>query len=227
MSNYTLIKCGKLFDGIREELQENVEIVVKDNKIEEVGKNLSIPNNVNVIDLSSVTVTPGLIDAHVHFQHFNWKERRNEIIFHNSSWKAMAFLFTARKSLHRGFTSIRTVGSSTYDAYGVVNAKKLINMGYFEGSRLVALPHYHYSPGSHGDHSQYLARIRRFGIDGKDRADDGCGVDFFRNSVREQVKYGADFVKIMATGGSSTPNDSPEDQQLKRRRNEGYHRHGT
>ena len=61
MSNYTLIKCGKLFDGIKEELQENVEIVVKDNKIEEVGKNLSVPNNVNVIDLSSVTVTPGLM----------------------------------------------------------------------------------------------------------------------------------------------------------------------
>ena len=73
MDNYTLIKCGKLFDGIREELQENVEIVVKDNKIEEVGKNLSVPNNINIIDLSSVTVTPGLIDAHVHFQHFNWK----------------------------------------------------------------------------------------------------------------------------------------------------------
>ena len=86
MSNYTLIKCGKLFDGIKAELQENVEIVDKDNKIEEVGKNLSVPNNVNVIDLSSVTVTPGLIDVHVHFQHFYWKERRNEIVFHNASW---------------------------------------------------------------------------------------------------------------------------------------------
>ena len=215
MVKYTLIKCGKLYDGIRDELQPNMNIVVKDNRIEEVGKNICTPKDINVIDLSIVTVTPGLIDAHVHFQHFNWKERRNEIVFHNSSWKAMAFLYNARKSLRRGFTSIRTVGSSTYDAYGVINAKKLINSGYFEGSRLVALPHYHYSPGSHGDHSQYLSEHPALSeAFAKTAPTMGCGVDFFRNSVREQVKYGADFVKIMATGGFSTPNDSPEDQQL-------------
>ena len=215
MSKYILIKCGKLYDGIKDELQPNVDIVIKDNMIEEVGRNISMPKGVETIDLSNVTVTPGLIDAHVHFQHFNWKERRNEIIFHNASWKAMAFLYNARKSLRRGFTSIRTVGSSTYDAYGAINAKKLINMGYFEGSRLVVLPHYHYSPGSHGDASQYLYEHPELASTYSNTAPTmGSGVDFFRNSVREQIKYGADFVKIMATGGFSTPNDSPDDQQL-------------
>lgn len=215
MPKYTLISCGKLYDGIKDEMQSNMRILVEDNKIAEVGKNVVAPANAEKIDLSGVTVTPGMIDAHVHFQHFDWKKRSYDVIHHNASWKAMAFLYNARKSLARGFTSIRTVGSSTYDAYGVINAKKLINLGYFEGSRLVALPHYHYAPGSHGDQSQYLAEHPELSALMAGMAPTmGCGVDFFRNSVREQVKYGADFVKIMATGGFSTPNDSPDDQQL-------------
>lgn len=210
-----LIKCGKLYDGIHDELQENMEILVEGNLIKEVGENLKWDSEAELIDLSELTVTPGMIDAHVHMQHFDWKTRQNEIIFHNSSWKAMAFLYNARMCLHRGFTTVRHVGSSTFDDYGGINAKKLINMGYFEGSRLVVMPHYHYGVGSHGDHSQYMAENPAISQAIAQMAPTmGAGVDFFRHSVREQIKYGADFVKIMATGGFSTPNDTPDDQQL-------------
>ena len=75
--------------------------------------------------------------------------------------------------------------------------------------------YYHCAVGSHGDHSQLIASnpplSKAYAAMSPTQ---GSGVDFFRNSVREQVKYGADFIKIMATGGFSTPNDTPDDQQL-------------
>ena len=62
----TLIHCGKLFDGITETLQPNVDILIRGNRIEEVGRGLHTPSDAEVIDLSQLTVTPGMIDAHVH-----------------------------------------------------------------------------------------------------------------------------------------------------------------
>lgn len=215
MSECKFIKCGKMYDGLKDEIQENMEILVKDDKIEAVGKNLMVPEGAEVIDLSDATVTPGMIDAHVHMQFFDWKTRRNEIIFKNSSWKAMAFLYNARKSLYRGFTTVRSIGNSTFDGYGAMHAKKLINMGYFDGARLVVTGSYCMSAGSHGDHSQYLAEnppLAEALI--KQTPTYGTGADFFRQAVREHIKYGADFIKIMAAGGFSTPNDTPDDQQL-------------
>lgn len=210
-----LIKCGKMYDGIHDELQDNMEILIEGNRIAGVGKNLNCPTDTEIIDLTNTTVTPGLIDAHVHLQHFDWRERPKEIVYGSPSWKAMAFLYNARKGLRRGFTTMRHVGSATFDDYGGISAKRLINLGYFEGARLVVLPYYHCAVGSHGDHSQLIASnpplSKAYAAMSPTQ---GSGVDFFRNSVREQVKYGADFIKIMATGGFSTPNDTPDDQQL-------------
>lgn len=210
-----LIKCGKMYDGINDELQDNMEILVEGNKIADVGKNINYPTDTEIIDLSDATVTPGMIDAHVHMQHFEWQNRPHEIIYGSPSWKAMAFLYNAREGLHRGFTTMRHVGSSGFDDYGGISAKRLIDLGFFEGARLVVLPYYHASTGSHGDHSQLIASNPPLSKAYHQMfPTHGVGADFFVDSVREQVKYGADFIKIMATGGFSTPNDTPDDQQL-------------
>jgi imidazolonepropionase-like amidohydrolase len=204
-----------MFDGVNEELQDNVDILVQGNKIVEVGKNINAPTDTVVKDLTDFTVTPGMIDAHVHMQHFEWQNRPRETIYGSPSWKAMAFLYNAREGLYRGFTTMRHVGSSTFDDYGGISAKRLIDLGFFEGARLVVLPHYHASVGSHGDQSQFLASNPPLSkAYHQTFPTHGVGADFFVGSVREQVKYGADFIKIMATGGFSTPNDTPDDQQL-------------
>ena len=109
MENYKVILCGKLYDGLSDVLQEQMEILVKGNQIIEVDKNVAKPAGTETIDLSHLTVTPGLIDAHVHYGTGNWKVRRHETIYENPQWKGMAVLYNARKALRRGFTAARHV----------------------------------------------------------------------------------------------------------------------
>ena len=66
MSESKLIKCGKMYDGINDTLQPDMEILVEGNRISAVGKALDCPEGTEVIDLTDCTVTPGMIDAHVH-----------------------------------------------------------------------------------------------------------------------------------------------------------------
>ena len=80
---YYKILCGKLFDGVHEELYENMEILVKDDRIMEVGKGLLAPEGTETVDLSAKTVTPGMIDAHVHLSYFDWQKKKHENIFNS------------------------------------------------------------------------------------------------------------------------------------------------
>ena len=66
-----LVKCGRLFDGIQDTFYENMEILIEEAYIAEIGKNLSA-TDAELIDLGDWTVTPGMIDAHVHLSTFEW-----------------------------------------------------------------------------------------------------------------------------------------------------------
>ena len=90
-----------------------------------------------------------------------------------------------------------------------------IEKGYITGSRIVAAPRFLCAAGSHGDLSQGFARNPELSnIVQNLRLSLGAGKDFFVNAVREEIKYGADFIKIMATGGFFTPYDNPSQQQM-------------
>lgn len=215
MSEFKLIKCGKMYDGKSDTLQENMEILVNGTMIEEVGKKLTYPLNTEIINLPDCTITPGMIDAHVHSQYIDWHTRNHDIVYRGPAWKSMCHLYVARESLYRGFTTIRSIGNSTYEARGSLAAKEMIDLGLFPGARMVVTPHYMASLGSHGDHSQYLRTNPDLAEAFSEMTPTiGTGVEFFRNAVRNEIKMGADFIKIMINGGFSTPNDTPDDQQL-------------
>lgn len=160
-------------------------------------------------------VTPGLIDAHMHMDYFDWHQIREEVYSQTEEAKTLAIAHCARKTLYRGFTTVRHTGGITSNGYGVLDVKRAIEAGYMPGSRIVAAPMFLCSAGSHGDLSQgfaknpYLSDMLQ-----KQRPTIGSGKDFFANAVREQIKYGSDFLKIMATGGFFTPYDNPIQQQL-------------
>lgn len=213
-----LLKCGKLFDGVHEELYPNMEILVVGKRIEKVGRDIPVSEDTEIIDLSSSTVTPGMIDAHVHPSSFDWRTLAMEGL-RSSNWKTLAMLNCAQQTLHRGFTTIRVVGDAIltegYNGFGAIDVRDVIERGLFDGARMKVAPMLLCTPGSHGDMTQpfsrnpFLCNIMQNLIPTL-----GNGADFFKKAVREQVKYGADFVKIMATGGFGTPNDSPIEQQL-------------
>ena len=211
----TLLLCGKLFDGVQESLQPQMEVLICGDRIEAVGRNLPRGEDCEIIDLSDATVTPGMIDAHVHADAFDNDTMFQETIFASSTYRALGTLHTAEHALRRGFTSLRLPGTIEPFDYGVADVARSIERGYFQGSRLV----YSFGalgvPGGHTDLSQrlsenpLLAELYSSKVQGM-----GSGADFFRDAVRKQVKYGAQFIKIMASGGFASPHDGPEDKQL-------------
>lgn len=211
----TLLLCGKLFDGVQESLQPRMEVLICGDRIEAIGRNLPRGEDCEIIDLSDATVTPGMIDAHVHADAFDNDTMFQETIFASSTYRALGTLHTAEHALRRGFTSLRLPGTIEPFDYGVADVARSIERGYFQGSRLV----YSFGalgvPGGHTDLSQrlsenpLLAELYSSKVQGM-----GSGADFFRDAVRKQVKYGAQFIKIMASGGFASPHDGPEDKQL-------------
>ena len=210
---YQKILCGQLYDGLEDRLKPNQEILIGDDSILEVGPHTATPAGCRVIDLSALTVTPGMIDAHVHASFFDWREIGRDVVYYSDGMRALAAAECARRALSGGFTTIRHVGWFRQDY--VLDVKRAIQVGFLEGSRMVVAPHFLCAPGSHGDSTQSIGvNPVLSGFLEQQYPTMGSGADFFRNAVRHEVKIGADFIKIMATGGFFTPNDSPEDIQL-------------
>ncbi len=212
MSRYYIIKCGRLYDGIKDELQTDMEILIEDDRIKEVDKKVTAVPGATVVDLSDATVTPGLIDAHVHFSFGEWRTRAHDTVYEAPIYHGMYALHNARKSLARGFTTVRHCGTNCDDAYSVVVAKRMINAGQFDGARLVVAPHYLSTTNGHGDFSKlvytnpYLADHIWDNYPGR-----GNGPDEFREVVRREIKFGADFIKMFVSGGFNSEGDGPED----------------
>ena len=192
-----------------------MEILVSGDRIAMVGRDLPRNEECEVIDLSDKTVTPAMIDAHVHADAFDTDKMFMETIFASSTYRALGTLHTVQHALHRGFTSIRVPGTIESFDYGIADVARSIERGYFEGARLVYSFGALGTPGGHTDLSQRLYQNPMLAeLYSSKMQCMGNGVDFFRGAVRQQIKYGAHFIKIMASGGFASPNDGPEDKQL-------------
>lgn len=208
------IICGKMFDGKELELKENYKILLEGEIIKEVGTDVKCPSDADIIDLSHLTVTPGLIDAHVHFDFVGPNAITTYTVTDSDEMKTINILYCAQRALEGGFTTVRIIGTSL-NTFGAVDAKRAINKKMFLGSRLVVAPYSTGTSGSHADYSTFQSSNPLISDNIEENNPmTGNGADFFKKAVRKQAKYGADLIKIMATGGFASPNDSPDDMQL-------------
>lgn len=202
-----LLHCGKLFDGISDSLEENMEILIEGNRITAVGRQLEYPENAEIIDLKHLTVTPGMIDAHVHGNLMRWQEVET-ILFHSEGYSTLAYLHTAERCLERGFTTIRCNGMGPA-GFGIADVKRVIDRGYFPAARMNIGCHMLGCPGMPGDMSMYAFENPPLS-DAAQIETIGSGRDFFMNQVRRQVKYGGDFIKVFISGSFLSPDGGPD-----------------
>ena len=193
---------GRLFDGTGSAVRERASVLVEGGRIARVAEGeTAAPEGVETIDLAGATLMPGLTDAHAHvgvsFPTPSIEHGAEPLLPGTPAHFLAAEL---RRALQMGITTMRDVGS-----YGdlVVEARQAMRYGAFQGPRLLTCGRI-VSPTAPG--GRFFAGMYR----------EADGVDDVRRAVREQIRYGADFVKVMTTGARSVELEDPGPAQLTR-----------
>ncbi|PMB76171.1 MAG: amidohydrolase family protein [Candidatus Bathyarchaeota archaeon] len=199
------IKAKLLIDGTGKAPINNPIIVVKGDKISEVGKEgeIGIVEDAKIVDLGDLTLLPGLTDAHVHLMGDRSYSPAEDIIVPHDL-KVIRAVEDCQKLIKAGFTMVRDVGSSI-----ALSLKRAINEGTIIGPRIFAAGRTISQTGGHSD-LHYLPReeVIKMGVLLADGPDD-C-----RRAAREALRDGADLIKIMSTGGVGSEKDDPHHPQF-------------
>jgi len=206
-SSVEYVRTGKLFDSRSGTYSDGVVLVIESERIRSVeAKGFPIPAGAKIVDLSDSYVLPGLIDCHTHLT--ARADKYDEInYFRETPFKAgINGTVNAKRTVDAGFTTVRDVGSPPFAA---VDLRDNINEGFIPGPRIVASGPPISITGGHGDLNNFSPMVRLM-IYPADR-DFGIadGVDQVQQTVRAQVKYGVDVIKILASGGVLSKGDQP------------------
>lgn len=206
------LKAARIFDGTSNDVQKNAVIVIDGTRIRSIGG--AIPAGAEVIDLGDVTLLPGFIDAHTHLSGESgdnfYRDYFDNLMRHPAEQALLASTY-ARKIVEAGVTTVRDVGSRDYIDVSLRNA---INAGYIVGPRMLVAVHAIGVTGGHGDSDAIPPTV---GIPQSGPIDGICnGADECRAAVRYQIKYGADVIKAMPSGGVLSLADPVDTPQLTR-----------
>src|SRR5208283_5267686 len=199
-----VVRAGHLLDVRTGKTLNNQTFIIQGDKIAQVGgiNDQFLPAGATVIDLSNATVLPGLIDAHTHLTmnpSFGYSMLANSV-----PRQALIGAHNARVTLEAGFTTVRNVGAFNYSDVALRDA---INAGDVPGPRMLVSGPPLSITGGHCDNNllPFEDHATNPGV-----AD---GVEAVQHKTREIIKYGADLIKICATGGVLSKGDDPNAAQ--------------
>jgi len=199
------VSADRLLDVASGKYVERPLVVITDGRITAVEtQGDAVPAGAERVDLPGVTLLPGLIDMHVHLTSSPLYGGYNYLQYTDSFWPIIATRH-AKDTLEAGFTTVRNVGSERYDDVGL---REAIDEGFIEGPRIVTATYAIGSTGGHCDSTFFPPSMKQKGDAVIDSPEAG------REMVRQLHKYGAQVIKICATGGVFSHGDTPGAQQL-------------
>jgi imidazolonepropionase-like amidohydrolase len=208
-----VLRAARLYDGKSGMVASPGVVIVRDGRIDALGASAAVPAGAQTIDLGDSTLLPGFIDAHTHLSGQltdDWKGDQLDALQKTVAEIALESVERARRTLFAGFTTVRDVGSSQLVDVGLRNA---IRGGKIAGPRMLVATNAIGATGGHCDDTGWrpgVPRGRETGIE------EGVanGPDQIRAAVRYDVKYGADVIKVCATGGVLSLSDEVDTPQL-------------
>lgn len=208
MASILFTNCN-LFDGLADEARPGMSVLVAEGRIADVSERPIAARSATTVDVGGRTLLPGLIDAHVHVFAVNLVASRNESMpLTEMTARAVPRI---RAMLDRGFTTVRDV------AGGDVGIRDGVAGGFITGPRLFVGGPGLTQTGGHGDHRRRTDGRREVDYNANafvffSRLVDGA--DEMRRVVRDELRKGADHIKVMASGGVGSPSDAIENVQF-------------
>jgi imidazolonepropionase-like amidohydrolase len=201
----TLVRAGHVLDVKTGKLSDAQTIVVVGDAIQSIASTASVAQQAGdqVIDLGGMTVMPGMIDVHTHLTMKTDFDPFHEVTSTNAK-EAINGVVNARTTLLAGFTTVRNVGASGYTD---VDLRDAINGGQVPGPHMMVSGPPLGITGGHCDDNLLPFEYHSVGDGVAD------GIAAVQQKVRQNIKYGADVIKICATGGVLSKGDDPQASQ--------------
>lgn len=207
----TIVHAGTLLAVPGEAPEARQTIIIKGNRITAIDDGFVVPANIGgqaiLIDLSDKFVLPGLMDMHVHLLNELSPTSRVDALKVTTSMRALTGAMHAKRTLKAGFTTVRDLGGKPEAIYALRDA---IRQGVVPGPRILAAGSPIAATGGHGDVDGYKAELLKLWT--PDTICDGpyeC-----RRATRYAIKFGADWIKLTATGGVLSDTATGTGQQM-------------
>jgi imidazolonepropionase-like amidohydrolase len=211
MAAVTALQCGHLIDTASGKTLGATTIVIEGGRIKEVSSGIRPPSGAKVVDLSTQTCMPGLIDAHTHLTSETSRTQYVDKFHWNVADYAIRSTVYARRTLLAGFTTVRNVGDQAGESVALRDA---VNAGIISGPRIYTAGRAIGTTGGHADHTNGYRTDPDLGGDPGPSEGIINSVDDAVKAVRLHYKLGDDLIKIMPSGGVLDESSSGDNAQM-------------